>query len=75
MNTKYIILQDDIIEIMHNELLKNKPFLIRFTNYSNENYEIRMNQNELINFASNILQYSEKKDFSSLWVDNDDTVA
>lgn len=74
MNTKYIILQDDIIEIMHNELLKNKPFLIRITNYTNENYEIRMNQNELINFARNILQYSEKKDFSSLWVDNDDTV-
>lgn len=42
-----IVLEKDIIEILYNEHLKNKPYLLRFINYNNELYEMRADENEL----------------------------
>ena len=46
-----IILDDDVIEILHNENLTKNPYLIRMYNYSNEKYEIRVNEDDLKEFA------------------------
>lgn len=45
--TKYIMTNDDFIEILHNELLKNRPYLIRFRNYNNEMYEMRATEEDI----------------------------
>lgn len=42
-----IVLEKDIIEILYNENLKKKPYLLRFINYNNERYELRADENEL----------------------------
>lgn len=42
-----IVLNDDIIEILHNENLKRNPYLIRLTNYNNERYEVRASKEDL----------------------------
>lgn len=52
---KYLILENDIVEILHNANLKNKPYLIRLVNFSNENYEIRVDRAD-IKFLVNFLQ-------------------
>jgi len=46
-NTKYIVLEDDVISIMYNDLLKTKPFLIRMTNFNNEQYEVRADKEDV----------------------------
>jgi hypothetical protein len=38
---KTIILQDYVIEIHYNSILKNKPYLIRIFNWDNEPSELR----------------------------------
>jgi len=48
VNSKILILEDDILEIFHNDLLSNKPYLIRMTNFSNEVYEIRADKDDLV---------------------------
>lgn len=47
INSKILIFEDDILEIFHNDLLSNKPYLIRMTNFSNEVYEIRADEDDL----------------------------
>ena len=46
-----IILDDDVIEILHNENLTKNPYLIRLYNYANEKYEIRASEDDLKEFA------------------------
>lgn len=58
MNT-YILTKDDIVEILHNDLLKDRPYLVRFYNYDGEKYEVRMNQED-IDFFINILNKLDK---------------
>ena len=41
VNSKILILEDDILEIIHNTTLSKKPYLIRMINSSNDFYEIR----------------------------------
>lgn len=49
MITKQLIaFDDDIIEIIHNNSLSKKPYLIRFTNYSDQRYEMRADDQDLI---------------------------
>lgn len=48
VSSKILILEDDILEILHNDLLSNKPYLIRMTNFSNEVYEIRADEDDLV---------------------------
>jgi hypothetical protein len=55
MKSNYIVFDGDFITIIHNENLKNKPYLVRFINFDNEQYEIRMSKEDLdkfINFLS-----------------------
>jgi hypothetical protein len=42
-----IVLNNDVIEILHNENLKHNPYLIRLTNYDNERYEVRASKEDL----------------------------
>lgn len=42
-----IVLEDDVIEIFYNSSLSRNPYLIRFTNYYNSNYEIRANEDDI----------------------------
>ena len=50
MKSNYIVFDDDFITIIHNELIKKRPYLIRFINFNNEQYEIRMEKEELDRF-------------------------
>lgn len=50
MKSNYIVFDGDFITIIHNELLKKRPYLIRFINFDNEQYEIRMEKEELDRF-------------------------
>jgi hypothetical protein len=59
--TKHIIFDDDIIEIMYNKNLSCKPYLIRFTNYSNESYEMRADVADLFSIIENILSTVDEK--------------
>lgn len=49
--TTYILTNDDIIEIIYNDMLKDRPYLLRFYNYDNEKYEIRMNKEDVDYFT------------------------
>ena len=43
-----IVLEYDLIEIHHNQNLKNKPYLIRVFSYNHSDpHEIRLNETEL----------------------------
>ena len=42
-----IILDNDVIEILHNQHLSKNPYLIRLTNYDGERYSIRANHKDL----------------------------
>lgn len=44
---KTIILENDIIEILYNKNLTNKPYLLRLISYNNELYEMRADADDL----------------------------
>lgn len=53
-----IILEYDLIEIHHNQNLKNKPYLIRVFSYNNSDpHEIRLNETELKDLYQILRQY------------------
>jgi hypothetical protein len=45
--TQYILTDNDILEILYNDMIKDRPYLLRFYNYDNEKYEIRMTKNDI----------------------------
>jgi hypothetical protein len=49
MNNKseLIVLDQDAVEILANENLLYKPYLLRLTNYNNERYEMRLSGDDL----------------------------
>ena len=47
IDSKILIFEDDVLEIFYNELLSKKPYLIRMTNFSNEVYELRVDEEDL----------------------------
>jgi hypothetical protein len=47
---KVLILEDDVIDIYYNSSLKKKPYLIKLTNYDNETYELRCDEEDLRKF-------------------------
>ena len=59
--TTTIIFDDSIIEIQYNDLLKNKPYLVKLTGYISEYYETRMSGEELRDLADFIYKYLENK--------------
>lgn len=59
--TTTIIFDDSIIEIQYNDLLKNKPYLVKLTGYISEYYETRMSGEELRQLAEFINYYLDKR--------------
>lgn len=59
--TTTIIFDDSIIEIQYNDLLKNKPYLVKLTGYTSEYYETRMSGEELRGLAEFILKYLDNE--------------
>lgn len=59
--TTTIILDDSIIEIQYNDLLKNKPYLVKLHGYISGSYETRMSCEELKELADFINYYLENK--------------
>lgn len=54
-----IELNNYYIEIHHNDLVKNKPYLIRVFNYEIDPVEIRATQEELNDFMGHIGQNAQ----------------
>ena len=53
-----IILEYDLIEIHHNEKLKNKPYLVRVFSYNNSDpHELRLNEDDLKNLYKILKEY------------------
>ena len=53
-----IVLEYDLIEIHHNQNLKNKPYLIRVFSYNNNDpHEIRLDEVELKNLYNILKEY------------------
>lgn len=57
--TTTIIFDDSIIEIQYNDLLKNKPYLVKLHGYISGQYETRMSCEELRQLADFINYYLE----------------
>ena len=55
--TTTIIFDDSIIEIQYNDLLNNKPYLVKLTGYISGSYETRMSCEELRQLADFINYY------------------
>ena len=59
--TTTIIFDDSIIEIQYNDLLNNKPYLVKLTGYISESYETRMSAEELRGLAEFINYYLDNQ--------------
>lgn len=53
MSIKIIILEDLVIEILHNPNLTNKPYLLRCTTW-NDKIEVRLTESELSKISDTI---------------------
>lgn len=58
---KTIVLENDIVEILYNENLSRKPYLLRLVNYNNELYEMRADENDLKELSSIINDIFRRK--------------
>ena len=54
--SKMLILQDNIVEVLHNDMLSNRPYLMRLTGW-NDRYDFRVSKEELENLAEFILSF------------------
>jgi hypothetical protein len=54
-----LILEYDVVEIHYNELLKNKPYLIRVFSYNNKDdpTELRVDENQVNNLYQTLKEY------------------
>jgi hypothetical protein len=54
-----LILDYDLIEVHYNELLKNKPYLIRVFSYNNKDdpTELRVDENQVNNLYQTLKEY------------------
>lgn len=59
MNSDYLNLPDDFVEILHNPNIKNKSYLIRLTNYGNERYYLTLSRDNMVVLADFIYKYLE----------------
>jgi len=53
IKTQTIILTDDTIELMHNDMLSSRPYLLRLTGWNNF-YDLRLSSEDLANLADSI---------------------
>ena len=58
-NPNMIVLDQDAVEILSNENLFYKPYLLRLTNYNNERYEMRLSRDEIKGLADFLNQFVE----------------
>lgn len=61
IKTHTIVLSDDTIELMYNDILSSRQYLIRLTGWNNY-YDIRISKDELQDLANNILKLIENND-------------
>jgi hypothetical protein len=62
MNKTTLDLTNDSVDILHNSLLSYRPYLLRFNNFNNEQYELRLNKeqlNDLYNFLGDYIKNLE----------------
>jgi len=59
INKSILSLDQDVVELLTNQNLSYRKHLIRFTNYSNERYELRSTTEELKVLADFINNYLE----------------
>jgi hypothetical protein len=54
-----LILEYDLVEVHYNELLKNKPYLIRVFSYNNKDdpTELRVDENQVNNLYQTLKEY------------------
>jgi len=58
-NPYMIVLDQDAVEILSNENLFYKPYLLRLTNYNHERYEMRLSGDDLKVLADFLNQFVE----------------
>lgn len=59
MRIETIGLSDDMVELLYNDNLRNKPYMVRLTNFSNERYEMVLSREDLEKFSSFLNKYLE----------------
>lgn len=59
MKSNYINFPDDLIELLHNPNIKNKCYMLRVNNYSNEKYEMTLSKENLKELADFINRFLE----------------
>lgn len=62
MRIETIGLSDDMVELLYNNNLRNKPYMVRLTNFSNEQYEMVLSRKDiehLADFLKDFLNNSE----------------
>jgi hypothetical protein len=54
-----LILDYDLVEVHYNELLKNKPYLVRVFSYNNKDdpTELRVDENQVNNLYQTLKEY------------------
>ena len=61
MDRSTLDLTNDMIDILYNPDLSHRPYLLRLTNFSNERYELRLDNeqmNDLYNFLGDYIRDS-----------------
>lgn len=61
-NPNMIVLDQDAVEILANENLFYKPYLLRLTNYNNERYEMRLSRDDLKVLADFLNEYQNENE-------------
>ena len=53
-----LILEYDLVEVHYNELLKNKPYLVRVFSYNNTDHtELRVDENQVNNLYKTLKEH------------------
>ena len=61
MRIETIGLSDDVVELLYNDNLRDKPYMMRLTNFSNERYEMVLSRKDIEHLADFINKYLENK--------------
>lgn len=54
VTSKTIVFDDAIVDILKNDILSLRPFLVRINGY-NSNYEIRLSESDIVGLAQTLL--------------------
>lgn len=57
MRIETIGLSDDMVELLYNDNLRNKPYMVRLTNFSNERYEMVLSRKDMEHLADFLMDY------------------